>query len=169
MRLIRSVLSLLRVVGVDLGGDILVANVDFVNLFELLDGFFLLVHLFEHRAEVIDEVFFLIIEAGLFFERVLECARGKVVHSATRKALAKIAHCLEPFRRIALRLLKFLDCLGNLAHLEVDFAKFKSNAQVRGITFGTALALFQLINLTFGFEAGQLLRVIRGIRIQLGQ
>jgi len=57
--------------GFHLGGNILVARVHFVNLFELFDGFVFLAHAFEHAAKVVDQVLFLLVENGLFLDRVL--------------------------------------------------------------------------------------------------
>src|SRR5262245_29108373 len=49
--------ALLGIEGVDFGGDVLVADVDFVDLFELLDGLVFLARLFQHTTELVEQIF----------------------------------------------------------------------------------------------------------------
>ena len=51
--------SLAGVVRIYFCCHVFVANVGFVNEFELLDGFLFLRHRFKHAAELVDQIFFL--------------------------------------------------------------------------------------------------------------
>jgi len=53
------------VIRVHFGCDVFVPDVDLVDLLELLDGVFLLAHLFEDQAQLVDQLFFLIVEYRL--------------------------------------------------------------------------------------------------------
>jgi len=129
-------LLLLRVVGIDLRTHVLVADVEFVDLLELLDGFLALVHLLEHAAELVDQLLLFVIERGLFLDGGLEHAYGGVVHAAAGEALRQVTQRSQALVGIGLGLLKFADGFRDLARVEIVFPQFEAHDQVGLEPFG---------------------------------
>ena len=69
---------------------------------------------------------------------------GEVVHLPFRIALREVIHRGDALVRIALRLLKFLDRLADLAGLEIQHAHFEADGQVGGKFFHALLAFRDL-------------------------
>ena len=102
---------------------------------ELFDGLGFFAHLFEHAAEVVDQILLFVIERGFFLDGVLEGAHGGVVHAALGEALGEITHGRNALVGILLGFLEFADGFANHAGFKIQLAQFEPDAHVGGIFF----------------------------------
>src|SRR5262245_52169896 len=74
------------VVRIDFRRYVAIADVRFVDLFELLNRVVRLVHLLENVAELVEHLLLLVIEVQFFLERFLNLACRQVIHAAFGEA-----------------------------------------------------------------------------------
>src|ERR1035441_1849494 len=81
--------SLAGVMVVHFLGDILEADIHFVNLLVLFDGFLFFAHFFQDGTQGVSEVHLFLVENQFFRKRFLQGFGGEVVHVAAGEALAQ--------------------------------------------------------------------------------
>src|ERR1017187_6109219 len=118
------------VVGIDLFGDIFVADILGIDHLELRDGLLALGHFLEHATQQVNQFLLLVVENRLLLDGILEGARGQIVDAAPGEALAEIAQRLDAPVRVALGLLELLHGLSDLAHLKIELPQLKSDLEV---------------------------------------
>lgn len=158
---------LLGVVGVDLGGDVAITNVRFVDQLVGFDGFGRFPGTLQNVGEVIKKFLFLVIEGCLLLDSGLEGAGGEVMEATLREALAEVIESLDAMPGVGLGFLEFGDGFVVFADPEKEQAEIEPDLEVVGIAFGELSCLAEYVRLPFGFEPGPVLLVIGSIGIEL--